>query len=176
MIKLELMKREDLEKILLWNKDKDEDYLLQWAGPIYNYPLTLKQLEDNLSNANKENSETFIYKIILQPDNQVIGTIELRKVDEKIGKICRFLIDENYTGKGIGTQAIEEVLHLGFEKLGYEKITLGVFDFNSGAIKCYEKVGFVKEEFKEKARKSAKGYWNLYNMGISKGKWSKKYI
>ncbi len=171
MIKLELMKREDLEKVLSWNKDKDEDYLLQWAGPLYSYPLTLLQLKDSLKAANKEVSESYIYKIISKESNEIVGTIELKVIGEKIGRVCRFLIDEQYRGGGRGTEAIEEVLSIGFEKLGFDKITLGVFDFNEGAIKCYEKVGFVKDEFKENARKSSKGYWNLYNMGISKTKW-----
>ena len=92
MIKISLIEIEDLEKIVEWNKNKSADYLLQWAGPMYNYPLTL-----------------------------------------------------------------------------------GVFDFNQGAIKCYENAGFTKIKLIENARETTNGYWNLYEMAISKDMWMEYY-
>jgi RimJ/RimL family protein N-acetyltransferase len=101
----------------------------------------------------------------------VIGTIELDVKDSinKIGRIARFLIDEeNHRGKGAGKEALKEAIRIGFEKLKLNKITLGVFDFNISAIKCYESVGFVIEELKENYRKIVDSSWNLYDMGITK--------
>lgn len=53
----------------------------------------------------------------------------------------------------------------------FEKVTLGVFDFNENAIKCYESSGVKKERLIENAKKCAAGYWNLYEMAISKIDW-----
>jgi RimJ/RimL family protein N-acetyltransferase len=178
MIKLELLEKKDLGKVVEWNSNKSADYLLQWAGPTYIYPLTLKQVEDYFSdNAKKANSNVFIYKILLIDTDEFIGTIELREIDNlnKIGRVCRFLIgEENYRGKGIGTQILMEILKIGFKELGFEKITLGVFDFNQSAIRCYENVGFIKEKLLDNARKSSTGFWNLYEMAISKDEWKTK--
>jgi RimJ/RimL family protein N-acetyltransferase len=175
MIKLDLIEKEDLKKIIEWNLNKSADDLLQWAGPIYNYPLTLAQVENYfLNEVEKENSNIFIYKIRLITTGEIIGTLELREKDNynKIGKICRFLIgEESNRGKGIGTEVLKEALRIGFEDMKFEKILLGVFDFNSSAIKCYENVGFIKEKFIENARKSSTEYWNLYEMALSKEKW-----
>lgn len=172
MIKLELLKKDDLEKIIEWNINKDADYLLQWAGPKFSYPLTLAQVENYFFyEVKKENSNIFVYRIRFVNTAEVIGTIELREIDKnnKVGRVCRFLIGkENVRGKGIGTKVLKEVLRIGFEDLKFEKITLGVFDFNHNAIKCYENAGFVKNKFLENVRKSATGYWNLYEMVISK--------
>ena len=174
MIKLEHLEKGDLRKIVEWNANKSAEYLLQWAGPIYSYPLTIKQVEDYFFNNVKNNSNIFVYKIRLIDTDKIIGTIELRE-NETINKnawVCRFLIgEENYKGKGIGTQVLKETLRIGFEDLKFEKISLRVFDFNHGAIKCYENAGFVKEKFIENARKAAIGYWNLYEMSISKTQW-----
>ena len=171
MIKLQYLEKEDLRKIVEWNSDKSADYLLQWSGPTYSYPLTIKQVEDYfISN----NSNTSVYKILSVDTDEFIGTIELRETDKsnKIGRVCRFLIgEENYRGKRIGTHVLKEVLRIGFKDFKFDKITLGVFDFNYGAIKCYEKAGFVKEKFIENSRKSSTGYWNLYEMSISKIEW-----
>lgn len=173
-----MLQKEDLKKIIEWNENKSADYLLQWVGPMYNYPLSLGQVENYfLNEVKKENSNIFIYKILLTSTGEIIGTIELRQIDEdkKIGKVCRFLIgEENVRGKGIGTEVLKEILRIGFEDLKFEKITLGVFDFNKNAIKCYENVGFIKVKFIKNARKSSNGYWNLYEMAVSKDEWQIK--
>lgn len=173
-----MLQKEDLKKIIEWNENKSADYLLQWAGPMYNYPLSLGQVENYfLNEVKKENSNIFIYKILLTSTGEIIGTIELRQIDEdkKIGKVCRFLIgEENVRGKGIGTEVLREILRIGFEDLKFKKIILGVFDFNKNAIKCYENVGFIKVKFIKNARKSSNGYWNLYEMAVSKDEWQIK--
>lgn len=170
MVKLEHLEKQDLVKILEWNANKSADYLLQWSGPVYSYPLTLDQMEEYfINNVKKDNPDTFAYKILLTDTGEFIGTIELREIDKKnkIGKVCRFLIgEENYRGRGIGAEALKEILKIGFEDFKFEKITLGVFDFNHSAIRCYEKVGFEIEKFTKNARKAPTGYWNLYEMSI----------
>lgn len=178
MIKLDLIEKEDLEKIIEWNANKPADYLLKWAGPMYSYPLTLTQVEKYFfNNVKKDNSNIFVYKIQLINTDEIIGTIELREVDKsnKSGKVCRFLIgNENFRGKGIGTKALKEALRIGFKYFQFEKITLQVYDFNNSAIKCYENAGFMKEKFLENVSKSSTGYWNIYNMAISKIEWQIK--
>lgn len=175
MIKLGVMKKEDLKKIVEWNVNRSADDLLQWAGPMYTYPLTISQVENYFINEVKnDNYNISVYKIQLINTDQIIGTIELRETDKnnKVGRICRFLIGEiDDRGKGIGTKILKEVLRIGFEQMKFEKITLGVFDFNQSAIKCYENTGFIKEKLLRDSRKSSVGYWNLYEMSISKAEW-----
>lgn len=178
MIKISLLEKEDFNKIVEWNANKTEDDLLQWAGPMYKYPLTLEQIENYFSNEVKNNNfNIYVYKIQLTSTNEVIGTIELREIDKnkRIGKICRFLIGEyKHRGKGIGQEALKEILRIGFEDMNFEKITLVVFDFNQNAIKCYEKLGFKKEKLRENVRNASTGYWNLYDMVILKSDWESK--
>lgn len=53
--------------------------------------------------------------------------------------------DPNYWGKGVGTEATMLMLAYGFEVLNLHKVWLGVADANEGAIRAYEKAGFVRE-------------------------------
>jgi len=178
MMRLELIRKEDLNKIVEWNRNKSADDLLQWAGPLYEYPLTLSQVEKYfLDEESKEVVDTYIYKIVSISTEEVIGTVELREIDRvnKIARVCRFLIgEEKERGKGIGALALKEILRIVFEDKGFEKITLGVFDFNKGAVRCYEKVGFAIEKLLKDARKAKDGYWSLYEMSILKSKWIKE--
>jgi RimJ/RimL family protein N-acetyltransferase len=175
MIKLAPLQKEDFKKIIEWNEGKSADFLLQWSGPFYKYPLTQQQFESYFNNyISKEKGKLFVFKIIYKETNEMIGTIELDIKDtvNKIARVARFLIGEdNLRGKGIGREALKEVVRFGFEDLNLNKITLGVFDFNKNAIRCYESVGFKIETLKEKYRESENGWWNLYDMGIAKEQW-----
>lgn len=178
MVKLDLLEKEDLKKFIEWNVNKSADYLLQWAGTLYSYPLTLAQVENYFQNeVKKDNSNIIVYKIRLINTGEIIGSIELREVDKdnKVGRICRFLIgEENNRGKGIGTKVLKEAIKIGFEDIKFEKITLGVFDINQNAIRCYENTGFTKEKILKNARKLSTGYCNIYEMAISKVEWQIK--
>ncbi len=66
---------------------------------------------------------------------------------------------------------MEEVLIVAFEQLDLHSVSLGVFDFNTSAIVCYERVGFVKERLLRDARKIGDEYWNLWEMSILKHEW-----
>jgi hypothetical protein len=46
VIKLELIEKKDLNTVLEWNAEKSADDLIQWAGPLYDYPLNIEQLEN----------------------------------------------------------------------------------------------------------------------------------
>ncbi|MDP4091516.1 MAG: GNAT family protein [Bacillota bacterium] len=177
MIRLEPLQREDFHNIIEWNKGRTSDFLLQWAGPSYEYPITEQQIEDyfNETNAN-EGREMAIYKIVLEENGKMVGSFQIREDDKdsNTGRVGRFIIDEAFRGKGIGKEALTQLMQIGFESLHYDIISLGVFDFNSAAIACYETVGFEKYKLVEKARAASDGYWNLYDMKITREKWNLK--
>lgn len=172
MVRLEPLEKEDFKSIVAWNEGMSADFLLQWSGPVYTYPLTEEQLLKFYNDyITKEKDTLFVYKIILEETGQMVGTIELDERDtvNKVGRVGRFLIgEESCRGKGIGRAALQQLAKISFEALGLNKITLGVFDFNTQAIKCYKRVGFVIEELRENYRKAVDGYWNLYDMSLSK--------
>jgi RimJ/RimL family protein N-acetyltransferase len=175
MINLEPLQKEDFKKIIKWNEGKSADFLLQWSGPFYKYPLTQEQFDSYYDNyISKEKGTLFVFKIIYKETNEMVGTIELDIKDRVngIARVARFLIgEESLRGKGIGREALKEVIRFGFEELNLNKVTLGAFDFNKSAIRCYEIVGFKIEELKEKYRKAENGWWNLYDMGIAREQW-----
>jgi len=172
MIRLEFLEKEDFNKIVEWNKNKSREFLYQWATYWFQYPLTEKQIEEKLINkTNMTDSNIYVYKIISDETNEMIGTIVLFNIDRLKGTAVagKFLIgDESQRGRGLGKQILRELVRIGFDEHGFNNITLNVFDFNVGAIKCYESVGFVKKNFTEKVWESSNGFWNLYEMTISK--------
>ena len=116
--------------IVKWTNEKGKDFLEQWAGASLDFPLTVSQI-DNMSN---------VYSIFCE--NEFIGIIQkIRKELDNI-HIGRFLINPELTGKGLGKRALVEFINLIFQEKDVNSITLNVFDYNVGAKKLYEKVGF----------------------------------
>jgi RimJ/RimL family protein N-acetyltransferase len=174
MISLEYFSKSDYEELIDWSGY--EEFLLQWAGPNFKCPLDEKQLDKYLEGANDINqSDRLIYKAINE-NGISIGHISLGGIDRenRSGRIGKVLIgNSSIRSKGYGQQMIIAALKIGFEELNLHKITLGVFDFNETAIRCYEKCGFVREGFLSDARKYKETYWNLVEMGILEDEYKK---
>lgn len=172
MVKLEYFTEEDFQQLIDWIPNAE--FSLQWGEPAFTFPLTNAQLKNYLQNANKDNAIKYVFKAIDETNSEVIGHISLGNVDKtnesaRIGKVL--IGSTNSRGKGYGTQMMTAVLKFAFEELKLHKVTLGVFDFNESAIKCYKKVGFQQEGFLRDARKSGQEYWNLIEMGILYSEW-----
>ena len=116
--------------IVKWTNEKGKDFLEQWAGASLDFPLTESQIDDLKD----------IYSIFCE--NEFVGIIQkIRKEHDNI-HIGRFLINPELTGKGLGKRALVEFINLIFQDENANSITLNVFDYNAGAKKLYEKVGF----------------------------------
>lgn len=116
--------------IVKWTNEKGKDFLEQWAGKSLDFPLTESQIDDL----------TDIYSIFFE--NEFVGIIQkIRKEHDNI-HIGRFLINPELVGRGLGKKALIEFINLIFQDEDVNSITLNVFDYNVGAKKLYEKVGF----------------------------------
>ncbi len=116
--------------IVKWTNEKGKDFLEQWAGKSLDFPLTESQIDDLKD----------IYSIFCE--NEFVGIIQkIRKEMDNV-HIGRFLINPELTGRGLGKRALIEFINLIFQDEDVNSITLNVFDYNAGAKKLYEKVGF----------------------------------
>ena len=116
--------------IVKWTNEKGKDFLEQWAGKSLDFPLMESQIDDLKD----------IYSIFCE--NEFVGIIQkIRKERDNI-HIGRFLINPELTGRGLGKKALIEFINLIFQDENVNSITLNVFDYNVGAKKLYEKVGF----------------------------------
>ncbi|TCW58229.1 RimJ/RimL family protein N-acetyltransferase [Bacillus thuringiensis] len=170
MIRLEPFKRKDFKQLMNWIHS--EDFLIQWSGNAFTYPLNEQQLEQYIESAN-----TLAFKVIDEESRKVIGHISLGRIDNmnKSARIGKVLVgDTKMRGRSIGKHMMKAVLHIAFEELKLHRVTLGVFDFNTSAISCYEKIGFVKEGLLRESKKVGETYWNLWEMSMLEYEWSDK--
>lgn len=175
MVELKYFERTDFKQLIDWIVSPQ--FLLQWGGSAFSYPLTENQLEKYIENANNDNSDTLVYKVISKETGEVLGHISLREIDRinnsaRVGKVL--VGDKNVRGKGIGKLLMKEILKVAFDELKLHRVSLGVFDFNVSAIACYENAGFIKEGLLRDSKKNNDEYWNLWEMSILENEWLEK--
>lgn len=164
MIELVTFKEEDFDRFKSWIKSKDE--LLQFAGPIFTYPLTHEQLITYIHDNRRKS-----FKIVHTGTDEVIGHCELN-LENKLPRLSRILIaDSNKRGKGLGKLVVNKMLNKLFIEAGYTSADLTVFDWNTAAIKCYEQVGFQINPATINTQNNNGEEWTALNMVINKEKW-----
>jgi len=175
MIKLEYFGREDFQQLTEWINS--EHLMTNWAGSLFRYPLTEDSLDWYIEGTNKICSDAFIYKAVNTITAKTVGHISLGGISDKnkSGRISRVLVGNTAErGKGVCTGMIKAILKIGFEELGLHRISLGVYDFNTSAIRCYQKSGFVKEGLmRDVLRYDDNTYWSLLEMSILESEWKK---
>lgn len=161
MIELQIFKTEDAPELI--SKIKDKRALLQFAGPAYHFPLTREQLENDLDNENR-----FMFRIFDKTEQSAIGHAQIF-LKENTFLLGRILIwDENNRGKGYGKKTVLELLQYGFNTFERETAELNVYDWNTGAIECYKKVGFEIDPDVMNQVSIDDELWLSINMKISK--------
>jgi len=105
---------------------------------------------------------------ILSRTGQVIGAVRLWRVSEgnRSAMLTIFIGDPRFWGRGYGTEALRLVLKHAFGPMGLHRVELHVFDFNTRAIRCYEKVGFVHEGARRQALVRHGRYHDILVMGV----------
>jgi RimJ/RimL family protein N-acetyltransferase len=101
----------------------------------------------------------------------VIGLVpqaDVHRFSAEIG----FWIGEPYWNKGIATKAVKSIVDYAFNKISFNRLFAGVFEYNTASMKVLERAGFVKEAvFEEGVYKNGK-FVNEHCFGLIK----KNYI
>ena len=136
----------DAAKIIEWSKEKETFEL--WGGKIIGeYPITEEILNKVYINQNGlcEEPDNFYPMTALEGD-EVIGHFIMRYINKDAKKL-RFgwvIVDAERRGQHIGQNMLRLGLKYAFEILGVDKVTIGVFENNVPAYKCYLSTGFHK--------------------------------
>lgn len=162
MVKLERFEETDYDRLISWIDS--EEFMIQFSGPVFNFPLTREQLDIYLSADNR-----IVFRVLDSNTEEIIGHAELNNIDKKNknARICRVVIGEKTNrNKGYGKAIIKELVKIGFKELKLHRLDLGVFDFNQQAINCYLKSGFEIEGVFKENYKVGNQYWSTCNMSI----------
>lgn len=177
MIKLEYFTPNDFQQLISWLDD--ESSLKQWAGSQFRFPLTKEKLEWYLEDSNDfEHSDTLNYRAVDDQTCETVGHISLTAINRqnRSARMTRMLISPGCRGKGLCRQIVSALVKVGFLELDLHRISLGVYDFNDSAIKCYLKSGFKKDGVLRDISRHGDTYWSLMEMSILENEFREIYL
>lgn len=150
----------DFERLIAWISD--ESALMQFAGPVFAFPLTSDQLTSYLVDNKRQ-------AFVVMCQQRPIGHAEIYRMSPGIVKLCRILIGEvSMRGKGLGQRLTLLLIRKSLADKEINRLILNVFDWNSAAIRCYSGAGFQVNSDFSAFRKAGNEEWKLIRMEISR--------
>lgn len=157
MIRLRTFEHQDFKILNSWIENPR--YLMQFAGAALSFPLTEEQFFEDLKNP-KRNA----FSVLDEESKNIIGHAQILEKDATF-LLGRILIGpENHRGKGLGQIIVQQLLDFGYQHFPNKSAELNVFDWNIGAIKCYEKFGFKLNPKIKKEVQIGNEIWTSVNM------------
>lgn len=130
----------DANVIATWLKS---EYLMhQWCADRYErFPVTPEDM--NAYHARYIDGQRS-RALTMTDGDDIVGYITLRTLadnptEQRLGFV---IVDDSKRGKGLGKALVYMAVDYAFSKLGATKVSLGVFENNPAAIRCYESAGF----------------------------------
>ncbi len=111
--------------------------------------------------------------IHLRESDRLVGTCAFSQLDGDNGSTLYHITigERDAWGKGYGTEATELMLGHAFTRLALHRVALTVFEFNTRAIRAYEKCGFVEEGRAREAILRDGQYWDEIHMSVLAEEW-----
>jgi RimJ/RimL family protein N-acetyltransferase len=159
---------DDVDNFVTWLNDEEVRQYLSMTSPFN------KTREKEFVDGLYKDDNNIILGIVLKENDNLVGNIGLHKISRthRNAELGIFIGDKSCWSKGYGTEALKLVIKYGFNQLNLHRIYLDVFDFNTRAMRTYEKAGFKKEGiYREHYYRNGK-YCDVFFMGILKSEWN----
>ena len=126
---------------------------------------------DDMNNYYSQYIDKDLCKLTAVDENGIIGHLTIRFIDEarKTARLGFVIVDDTKRGQGYGKQLVSLAVAYAFDKLKADKVTLGVFENNASAIRCYLSCGFktVEKEYIESYPCMGE-IWNCIEMELNR--------
>jgi RimJ/RimL family protein N-acetyltransferase len=170
---LRAAERDDIPLFVAWFNDDRTSRTLGVRAPM-SIPMEEAWFERMLADQGKTG---YMFTVCLLADDRPIGSVSLMDLDLVNGSAgLGIMIGEPHDrGRGHGTDTTEALLAFGFASLRLERIWLNVFDFNPGARRVYERVGFRHEGVLRHAIFREGRFFDDNRMAILSGEWRERH-
>ena len=153
----------DLPAMLPWINDAEVTQLL-FSG---DRPASLERLTEQWE-ADLKSHNNIAFAACLCATDQFIGTTGLYSINwiMRSAEFRVFVGEKGQWNKGIGTELTRLMAIYGFDKLNLNRVWLGVNADNAGAVRAYEKAGFVREGVLRQEQFRNNRYYDVIRMSM----------
>ncbi|GHU93687.1 N-acetyltransferase [Clostridia bacterium] len=129
----------DLEQYTAWINDVGVSDNLGVSAMVYSLERERVTLDDMAKSG-------YNFAIVLRDGDRLLGNCGLFEINQvnRRANCGLFIGNPDDRGKGFGSEALRLLLGYAFDTLNLNNVMLSVFEFNAGAVRCYEKVGFKR--------------------------------
>lgn len=142
MVKLLPVVEADAEALfpLIYHSSVTE--MLIWDGPS-----SLEEFRDAMRDRAEQTRAGTLhaYTIVQESDGAAVGMIRIAPDASNLSGDIGLWIGAAYHGRGYGTEAIRQVVEIGFEQVGLHRLEARVFVGNMASRRAFEKNGFALE-------------------------------
>jgi RimJ/RimL family protein N-acetyltransferase len=161
-VKIRTMKRPDLPLLVKWKNDAEIADLVRGAPINTTYDIENRRYEKGLC-------EHDAVRLIIETLPGIpIGFITISDIDKENQKadIGMLIGEKEYWDRGYGTDSLVTLLKHLFFDLGFNRIGLEVFEYNTRAKRVYENIGFRVEGIERQGLLRNDKYYDIHLMGI----------
>ena len=146
-----------------WINDHDVTRLLFTGVRPASIELLTQQWEQDQRSQNE-----ITFAVCDKETDVFIGTTGLYRIDwvMRTAEFRIFLGDKKFWNRGIGTECTKLMVIYGFDKLNFNKVSLGVNADNAGAVRAYEKAGFAREGILRQEQYRNFRYYDVIRMSM----------
>ena len=152
--------RQDVTKYLTWRPHPDRDYTreyLQYLGSRYAAGMF------------------YDWAVIYEPDCKMVGTCGFTSFNcSSDSAEVGYVLNPEYWGKGIATEALSRVLEFGFENMGLHRIEARFIQENERSRRVMEKVGMTFEGVMREGMLIKGVYQNIGICSILQSEWKSR--
>jgi RimJ/RimL family protein N-acetyltransferase len=165
-VRLAAPQPEDGDQFARWSQD-DEYMRLLDDDPVR--PMA----PANFAHFGTPNPSDYYFHLRTLVDDTLIGFVALFNIkwSNQSAEMAIGIGVPEYRGKGYGGDALRLILNYAFNELNLHRVELTVIAYNTGAIRAYERAGFVREGVKRQAIQRDGQRFDLIAYGILRDEW-----
>lgn len=156
-----------------WTHDAELMRLMELKPVRPLSPAVVKKQYEAIEKEMEEEKNLFYFTIRAREDDRFIGKALVEWIDWANGNgFIRLGIGApEDRHKGYGSQALTMLLRYSFGELNLYRVTAVVPAYNEGAIRLFQKFGFVEEVRRRKAIHRDGEFWDLVSFGLLNAEW-----
>lgn len=168
LVTLRRHRPENLDAISRWYRDPELSRLTRYSMR----PMPQDEI-DRFFATRLLSQGSVAYGIHERDTDRLIGLTTFSSLDPDNGSVLFHITigERDSWGHGLGTEAVQLMLWLAFERMGLHRVGLSVFAFNERAIRSYRKAGFTEEGRLRSAIARDGAYWDEVMMGVLRDEW-----
>lgn len=160
-----------------WTHDAEFMRLMELKPVRPLSPALVKKQYESIEKQMEEDKDMFYFTIRTRSDDRLIGKAIIEWIDWTNGNgwVRLGLGAPEDRRRGLGSQALHLLLRFAFAELNLYRVSAMIPEYNEGALRLFQKFGFVEEVRRRQALERDGRRWDLLLLGQLRSEWESRF-